>query len=95
VGRAARSRAVRRGEATRERAECRSQLGTQPGWRYETTDANGDALTLCFADATPGPPVEHETRRDGKLLSRTEHISYGLPSPVAEAARAPSGEAQP
>jgi len=34
-------------------------------------------LTMCFADATPGPPVEYETRRDGKLLSRTEHTHYG------------------
>lgn len=76
-------------KATRERAECRSQLGTQPGWRYVTTDANGDALTMCFADATPGPPVEHETRRDGKLLSRTEHVHYGVPSTASEPASPP------
>jgi len=79
-------------KAKRARAECRSQLGVQPGWRYETKDAHGDALTMCFADATPGPPVEHETRREGKLLSRTEHVSYGPPKPAGEpsAASVPS-----
>ncbi|HEU4430090.1 MAG TPA: hypothetical protein VFT98_15115 [Myxococcota bacterium] len=81
-------------KATRERAECRSQLGTQPGWRYATSDANGDALSMCFADAAPGPPVEHETRRDGKLLSRTEHISYGVPSTASEPASPAGSEAQ-
>jgi hypothetical protein len=71
-------------KATRERAECRSRLGSLPGWRYATTTANGDALTMCFADATPGPPVEYETRREGKLLSRTEHTQYGRPASGAQ-----------
>jgi hypothetical protein len=66
-------------DATRERAECRSALGVQPGWRYATRNEHGDALTMCFADATPGPPVEYETRREGKLLSRTEHVRYERP----------------
>ena len=70
--------------ATRERAECRSQLGVLPGWRYAATAANGDVLTMCFADATPGPPLEHETRREGKLLSRTEHTLYERPSGAKE-----------
>jgi hypothetical protein len=65
---------------TRERAECHSRLGSLPGWRYATTTANGGSLTMCFADATPGPPVEYETRREGKLLSRTEHTHYGRPA---------------
>jgi hypothetical protein len=63
--------------ATRERAECRSPLGAMPGWRYQTHAANGDALAMCFADATPGPPVEYETTRAGKSVSRTEHTRYG------------------
>jgi hypothetical protein len=67
-------------KATRERAECHSQLGAMPGWRYAVALADGGALTMCFADATPGPPVEHETRREGKLLSRTEHTRYGRPA---------------
>jgi hypothetical protein len=71
-------------KATRERAECHSRLGSLPGWRYATTTTSGDALTMCFADATPGPPVEYETRREGKLLSRTEHIHYGRPVSGAE-----------
>lgn len=71
-------------KATRERAECHSQLGAMLGWRYSTTSENGDALSMCFADATPGPPVEHETRREGALLSRTEHASYGRPTSGAE-----------
>jgi len=70
--------------STRERAECHSPLGTLPGWRYATTLANGDLLTMCFADATPGPPVEYETRREGKLLSRTEHTQYGRPASGAQ-----------
>jgi hypothetical protein len=71
--------------ARRERAECRSQLGAMPGWRYVTTDPGGAVLTMCFADATPGPPVEFETSRDGALLSRTEHVRYGeLPSSAEE-----------
>jgi len=71
-------------KATRERAECHSRLGSLPGWRYATTTASGDALTLCFADATPGPPVEYEKRREGKLLSRTEHTHYGRLASGAE-----------
>jgi hypothetical protein len=70
--------------STRERAECHSRLGSMPGWRYATTRANGEVLTMCFADATPGPPVEYETRRDGKLLSRTEHTQYGRPTSGAQ-----------
>jgi hypothetical protein len=67
-------------KATRERAECRSPLGALPGWRYATTNANGDALAMCFADATPGPPVEYEVHREGKRISRTEHVQFGQPS---------------
>jgi len=70
--------------ATRERAECRSQLGAQPGWRYEIAQQGGPALTMCFADATPGPPVEWEMRRGGALVSRTEHVSYRRPSGAEE-----------
>jgi hypothetical protein len=65
--------------ATRERAECRSGLGRMPGWRYATRDAKGEPVTMCFADATPGPPVEYESQREGKLLSRTEHVRYERP----------------
>ncbi len=64
-------------KATRERAECRSLLGALPGWRYVVPQPDAGTLTMCFADATPGPPVEFEMIRDGKLLSRTEHVSYG------------------
>jgi hypothetical protein len=71
-------------KASRERAECHSGLGALPGWRYATTAANGDALSMCFADATPGPPVEVETRREGELLSRTEHTRYERPSGAKE-----------
>jgi hypothetical protein len=70
--------------ATRERAECRSQLGTQAGWRYVVAQANGDTLAMCFADAAPGPPVEYETRRAGELISRTEHTHYGAKSAAGE-----------
>jgi hypothetical protein len=66
-------------KAKRERAECRSQLGLMPGWRYIVPQANGDTLTMCFADATPGPPVEYETLRGGAVGSRTEHVNYGRP----------------
>jgi hypothetical protein len=72
-------------KATRERAECRSGLGAQPGWRYATTDSTGAAVTMCFADATPGPPVEHEVQREGRRISRTEHTHYGRPSGAEEA----------
>lgn len=65
--------------AKRERAECRSQLGPMPGWRYIVPQANGDTLTMCFADATPGPPVEYETLRGGAVISRTEHLNYARP----------------
>jgi hypothetical protein len=72
-------------KASRERAECRSQLGSMPGWRYVTTDPSGAVLTMCFADATPGPPVEYQTTRDGAVVSRTEHVRYGeLPSSAEE-----------
>jgi hypothetical protein len=67
-------------KATRERAECRSRLGAMPGWRYSVARTNGEMLTMCFADATPGPPVEHVTIRDGAVLSRTEHLNYGRPA---------------
>jgi hypothetical protein len=42
---------------------------------------------MCFADATPGPPVEYETRREGALLSRTEHVYYGSAPSGAEEKR--------
>ncbi len=71
-------------KATRERAECRSRLGALSGWRYVVPQASGGTLTMCFADATPGPPVEFETVRDGKVSSRTEHMSYGRPASGAE-----------
>jgi hypothetical protein len=71
-------------KATRERAECRSSLGAMAGWRYRVALANGDTLTMCFADATPGPPVEFETKREGKLISRTEHTQYERPSGAKE-----------
>ena len=67
-------------KAKRERAECRSQLGAMPGWRYSVAQPNGETLTMCFADATPGPPVEYETIRDGAVLSRTEHVNYRRPA---------------
>lgn len=75
-------------KAKRERAECRSQLGLMPGWRYIAPQANGDTLTMCFADATPGPPAEYETLRAGKAISRTEHVSYGRPLGSAAEERA-------
>jgi hypothetical protein len=49
-----------------------------------TRDEKGDTVTLCFADATPGPPVEVEVQREGKLVSRTEHTHYGRPSGAEE-----------
>ena len=71
-------------KAARERTECHSQLGAMPGWRYKAPQANGDTLTMCFADATPGPPVEFETIRAGAVLSRTQHVNYGRPSGAQE-----------
>jgi hypothetical protein len=71
-------------KATRERAECRSQLGAMPGWRYVVPQADGSTVTMCFADATPGPPVEYEAARDGKRLLRMEHTTYGRPKNGAE-----------
>lgn len=75
--------------STRGRATCRSGLGDLPGWRYTTPAEDGGMLTMCFADATPGPPVEYETTRDGALVSRTEHVSFQPGPPVAEAKSAP------
>jgi hypothetical protein len=61
---------------TRERAECRAPLGAMAGWRYVVAREHGETLTMCFADAAPGPPVEFETARGGEVVSRTEHTSY-------------------
>ena len=71
-------------KATRGRAECRSRLGVMQGWRYSIPQANGDTLTMCFADATPGPPVEIELKRGEQVVSRTEHTSYERPAGGAE-----------
>lgn len=75
-------------KAKRVRAECRSQLGLMPGWRYIAPQANGDTLTMCFADATPGPPVEVVALRGGAVVSRTEHVNYARPPGSAAAERA-------
>jgi hypothetical protein len=66
--------------ATRERAECKSQLGALPGWRYVVSGPEGRSLAMCFADATPGPPVEYQRSRGGETISRTEHTRYERPS---------------
>lgn len=71
-------------KATRGRAECRSRLGVMQGWRYSIPQANGDTLAMCFADATPGPPVEIELKRGEQVVSRTEHTSYERPASGAE-----------
>ncbi len=71
-------------KASRERAECRSALGAMPGWRYVVAQPEGASLTMCFADAAPGPPVEFELKRGGELLSRTEHTRYERPSGAEE-----------
>jgi hypothetical protein len=71
-------------KATRARAECRSQLGALPGWRYLVPQADGTTWAMCFADATPGPPVDYEVRREGAVLSRMEHVSYGRAQSGAE-----------
>ncbi len=70
--------------ATRERAECRALLGSLPGWSYAVQLRRGGTMTLCFADATPGPPVVLELAHDGKVLSRMEHVRYGRPQRGAE-----------
>jgi hypothetical protein len=66
--------------ATRERADCHSPLGTLPGWRYVVRKPDGDTSTFCFADATPGPPVEVERRHGDVLVSRMERVSNERPS---------------
>jgi hypothetical protein len=71
-------------KASRERAECRSALGAMPGWRYDVPQQGGALLSMCFADAAPGPPVEFELKRGSELLSRTEHTRYGRPNGAKE-----------
>jgi hypothetical protein len=70
--------------ATRERAECHSGLGALPGWRYVVAQPDGRTLSMCFADAAPGPPVEYERRQGGEAISRTEHTRYERPSSGAK-----------
>lgn len=69
---------------TRERADCRSPLGTLPGWRYVVSKPNGETATFCFADATPGPPIELEQRRGDAFVSRMERVSIERPSGAKE-----------
>lgn len=74
-------------KATRERADCRSQLGALPGWRYEVAMPDQETVRMCFADETPGPPVEYERLRGGEVLSRTEHTHYERVASGAEEKR--------
>jgi hypothetical protein len=70
--------------ATRGRAECHSGLGPLPGWRYVVSQPDGRTLSMCFADAAPGPPVEYERLEGGEAISRTEHTRYERPSSGAK-----------
>ncbi|MCB9694380.1 MAG: hypothetical protein H6736_21430 [Alphaproteobacteria bacterium] len=52
--------------ATRERTT--SDHG--PAWTYTVPMEDGSVGTFVFADAFPGPPVLHETRRNGEVVDR-------------------------